>query len=120
MSFREPLRKDGLQNQATADSVSGCYQNGVVTGLHQLGDFNIDLPEQELEWSARTASATPGLSRPLSVENRAVVCVSRNIINFPLERSRRRLSYRVRELGTPYLLLRDVLKHIEDSVDIFL
>ena len=94
-----------------------CYHNGVVTGLHRLGDSSIDLLEQELEWSARTSSATPRPSRPLRVENRAVVCVSLHTIDFPLERSRRGLSYRVIELGTPNLLLRDVLKHIEDSVD---
>ncbi len=54
---------------------------------------------------------------PFIVENGAAVFVPLNIFDFPLERSRRRSTYHVIELGTPYALLRDVLKQIEDSVD---
>ncbi|MBI3356375.1 MAG: HAD-IIB family hydrolase [Nitrospirae bacterium] len=54
---------------------------------------------------------------PFIVENGAAVFVPLNTFGFPLERSRRRSTYHVIELGTPYALLRDVLKQIEDSVD---
>lgn len=54
---------------------------------------------------------------PFIVENGAAVFVPLNTFDFPLERSRRRSTYHVIELGTPYALLRDVLKQIEDSVD---
>lgn len=54
---------------------------------------------------------------PFIVENGGAVFVPLNTFDFPLERSRRRSAYHVIELGTPYALLRDVLKQIEDSVD---
>jgi mannosyl-3-phosphoglycerate phosphatase len=54
---------------------------------------------------------------PFIVENGAAVFVPLNTFDFPLERSRRRSTYHIIELGTPYALLRDVLKQIEDSVD---
>ncbi len=54
---------------------------------------------------------------PFIVENGAAIFVPLDTFDFPLERSRRRSSYHVIELGTPYALLRDVLKQIEESVD---
>ncbi|HSA62474.1 MAG TPA: HAD-IIB family hydrolase [Nitrospiraceae bacterium] len=54
---------------------------------------------------------------PFIVENGGAVFVPLNTFDFPLERSRRRSAYHAIELGTPYALLRDVLKQIEDSVD---
>jgi mannosyl-3-phosphoglycerate phosphatase len=54
---------------------------------------------------------------PFIVENGGAVFIPPGTFDFPLERSRRRASYHVIELGTPYALLRDVLKQIEDSVD---
>lgn len=54
---------------------------------------------------------------PFVVENGAAVFVPSETFDFPLERSRTRLAYHVIELGTPYALLRDVLKQIEESVD---
>jgi mannosyl-3-phosphoglycerate phosphatase len=54
---------------------------------------------------------------PFIVENGAGIFVPLDTFDFPLERSRRRGAYHVIELGTPYALLRDVLKQIEESVD---
>jgi mannosyl-3-phosphoglycerate phosphatase len=53
---------------------------------------------------------------PFIVENGAAIFVPLNTFDFPLERSRRRASYQVVELGTPYALLRDVLRQIEEAV----
>lgn len=54
---------------------------------------------------------------PFIVENGAAVFVPLDTFEFPLQRSRKRSSYHVIELGTPYALLRDVLKQIEEAVD---
>jgi mannosyl-3-phosphoglycerate phosphatase len=54
---------------------------------------------------------------PFIVENGAAVFVPQHTFGFPLERSRRRSPYDVIELGTPYAMLRDVLKQIEDAVN---
>lgn len=53
---------------------------------------------------------------PFIVENGGAVFVPSGLFAFPLERARRRSAYQVIELGTPYAMLRDVLKQIEDSV----
>jgi mannosyl-3-phosphoglycerate phosphatase len=53
---------------------------------------------------------------PFIVENGAAVYVPLETFDFPPERSRRRSSYHVIELGTPYALLRDVLRQIEEAV----
>lgn len=53
---------------------------------------------------------------PFIVENGAAVYVPFETFGFTPERSRRRSSYHVIELGTPYALLRDVLRQIEDAV----
>jgi mannosyl-3-phosphoglycerate phosphatase len=53
---------------------------------------------------------------PFIVENGAAVYVPFEIFDFTPERSRRRSSYHVIELGTPYALLRDVLRQVEDAV----
>ncbi len=53
---------------------------------------------------------------PFIVENGAAIYIPFDLFDFPVERSRRRASYQVIELGTPYALLRDVLKQIEDAV----
>lgn len=53
---------------------------------------------------------------PFIVENGAAVYVPLETFAFQPERSRRRSSYHVIELGTPYALLRDVLRQIEDTV----
>ncbi|MBX3331243.1 MAG: HAD-IIB family hydrolase [Nitrospira sp.] len=53
---------------------------------------------------------------PFIVENGAAVYVPLETFDFPPERSRRRSSYHIIELGTPYALLRDVLRQIEDAV----
>jgi mannosyl-3-phosphoglycerate phosphatase len=53
---------------------------------------------------------------PFIVENGAAVYVPVETFDFLPERSRRRSSYHVIELGTPYALLRDVLRQIEDAV----
>lgn len=53
---------------------------------------------------------------PFIVENGAAVYVPLETFDFTPERSRRRASYHVIELGTPYALLRDVLRQIEDAV----
>jgi mannosyl-3-phosphoglycerate phosphatase len=53
---------------------------------------------------------------PFIVENGAAIFVPSDTFAFPLERSRRRASYHVIELGTPYALLRDVLRQIEEAV----
>ena len=53
---------------------------------------------------------------PFIVENGAAVFVPLNTFDFPLERSRRRSGYQIIELGTPYALLRDVLRQIEEAV----
>lgn len=53
---------------------------------------------------------------PFVVENGAAVFVPLDTFDFPMERSRRRSAYHVIELGTPYALLRDVLKQIEEAV----
>lgn len=53
---------------------------------------------------------------PFIVENGAAVYVPFETFGFTPERSRRRTSYHVIELGTPYALLRDVLRQIETAV----
>jgi mannosyl-3-phosphoglycerate phosphatase len=53
---------------------------------------------------------------PFIVENGAAVYIPADTFSFPVERSRRRSSYQVIELGTPYAMLRDVLKQIEETV----
>jgi mannosyl-3-phosphoglycerate phosphatase len=53
---------------------------------------------------------------PFIVENGAAVYVPLDTFGFQPERSRRRASYHVIELGTPYALLRDVLRQIEEAV----
>lgn len=53
---------------------------------------------------------------PFIVENGGAVFVPNDTFGFPLERARRRASYQVIEFGTPYAMLRDVLKQIEESV----
>lgn len=53
---------------------------------------------------------------PFIVENGGAVFVPSSTFNFPLERARRRAAYQVIELGTPYAMLRDVLKQIEETV----
>ena len=58
-----------------------------------------------------------GHEDPFIVENGAAVFVPFDTFDFPLERSRRRSSYQVIELGTPYAMLRDVLKQIEEAVN---
>ena len=57
-----------------------------------------------------------GHQAPFIVENGAAVYVPLETFAFSPERSRRRLSYHVIELGTPYALLRDVLRQIEEAV----
>ena len=54
---------------------------------------------------------------PFIVENGGAVFIPTGIFEFPLERGRRRSAYQVIEFGTPYAMLRDVLKQIEDAVD---
>jgi mannosyl-3-phosphoglycerate phosphatase len=54
---------------------------------------------------------------PFIVENGGAVFVPNGTFDFPLERVRRRATYHVIEFGTPYAMLRDVLKQIECSVD---
>jgi len=54
---------------------------------------------------------------PFIVESGAAVFVPLGTFDFPVERSRRRSPYQVIELGTPYAMLRDVLKQIEDTVN---
>lgn len=53
---------------------------------------------------------------PFIVENGAAVYVPLETFDFTPERSRRRFSYHIIELGTPYALLRDVLRQIEEAV----
>lgn len=53
---------------------------------------------------------------PFIVENGGAVFVPSGTFNFPLERARRRAVYQVIEFGTPYAMLRDVLKQIEETV----
>ena len=53
---------------------------------------------------------------PFIVENGGAVFVPIGTFAFPLERARRRAAYQVIELGTPYAMLRDVLKQIEETV----
>lgn len=53
---------------------------------------------------------------PFIIENGAAVYIPQDVFDFPVERSRRRACYHVIELGTPYALLRDVLKQIEETV----
>ncbi len=57
-----------------------------------------------------------GHQHPFIVENGAAVYVPLETFGFRPERSRRRDSYHVIELGTPYALLRDVLRQIEEAV----
>lgn len=57
-----------------------------------------------------------GHQAPFIVENGAAVYVPLETFGFAPERSRRRSSYHVIELGTPYALLRDVLRQIEEAV----
>jgi mannosyl-3-phosphoglycerate phosphatase len=54
---------------------------------------------------------------PFIVEHGAAAFVPRNTFDFALPRSRRRSSYDVVELGTPYAMLRDVLKQVEEAVN---
>ncbi len=54
---------------------------------------------------------------PFIVEHGAAAFVPRNTFDFALPRSRRRASYDVVELGTPYAMLRDVLKQVEEAVN---
>ena len=54
---------------------------------------------------------------PFIIENGAAIYIPFELFDFPVERSRRRASYQVIELGIPYALLRDVLKQIEDAVE---
>ncbi len=54
---------------------------------------------------------------PFIVENGAAIFVPSETFGFPLERSRRRSPYQVIELGTPYAMLRDVLKQVEETVN---
>lgn len=53
---------------------------------------------------------------PFIVENGGAVFVPSDTFDFPLERARRRAAYHVIEFGTPYAMLRDVLKQIEEIV----
>jgi mannosyl-3-phosphoglycerate phosphatase len=53
---------------------------------------------------------------PFIVESGAAVFVPLGTFDFPLERSRWRSPYQVIELGTPYAMLRDVLRQVEDAV----
>jgi mannosyl-3-phosphoglycerate phosphatase len=53
---------------------------------------------------------------PFIVEDGAAVFVPLGTFDFPLERSRQRSSYQVIELGTPYAMLREVLRQIEEAV----
>ncbi len=53
---------------------------------------------------------------PFIVENGAAAYVPFETFDFTPERSRRRFSYHIIELGTPYALLRDVLRQIEEAV----
>jgi mannosyl-3-phosphoglycerate phosphatase len=53
---------------------------------------------------------------PFIVEDGAAVFVPSDTFDFPLERSRQRASYQVIELGTPYAMLREVLRQIEEAV----
>ena len=53
---------------------------------------------------------------PFIVENGGAVFVPLGTFGFPLERARRRATYHVIEFGTPYAMLRDVLKQIEEAV----
>jgi len=53
---------------------------------------------------------------PFIVENGGAIFVPFDTFGFPLERARRRAGYHVIELGTPYAMLRDVLKQIEEAV----
>lgn len=53
---------------------------------------------------------------PFIVENGGAVFVPNGTFEFPLERARRRAAYQVIEFGTPYAMLRDVLKQIEETV----
>jgi mannosyl-3-phosphoglycerate phosphatase len=53
---------------------------------------------------------------PFIVEEGAAVFVPLGTFAFSLDRSRLRSSYQVIELGTPYAMLRDVLRQIEEAV----
>jgi len=55
-------------------------------------------------------------SDPFIVENGAAVFVALNTFDFPLERSRTKSSYHAIELGTPYAMLRDVLRQVEEAI----
>lgn len=54
---------------------------------------------------------------PFIVEHGAAAFVPRGTFDFGLPRSRHRSSYDVVELGTPYAMLRDVLKQVEEAVN---
>ena len=54
---------------------------------------------------------------PFIVENGGAVFVPPGTFDFPLDRARRRSTYHAIEFGTPYAMLRDVLKQIEEAVD---
>ena len=53
---------------------------------------------------------------PFIVENGGAVFVPLGTFDFPLDRARQRSTYQVIEFGTPYAMLRDVLKQIEEAV----
>lgn len=53
---------------------------------------------------------------PFIVENGGAVFVPIGTFDFSPDRARRRSTYHVIEFGTPYALLRDVLKQIEEAV----
>lgn len=53
---------------------------------------------------------------PFIVENGGAVFIPDGTFTFQMKRARRRAAYQVIEFGTPYAMLRDVLKQIEDTV----
>ena len=53
---------------------------------------------------------------PFIVENGGAIVVPLGTFDFPLDRARRRGNYQMVEFGTPYAMLRDVLKQIEEAV----
>ncbi|HSN03533.1 MAG TPA: HAD-IIB family hydrolase [Nitrospira sp.] len=53
---------------------------------------------------------------PFIVENGGAIVVPLGTFDFPLDRARRRGDYQMIEFGTPYAMLRDVLKQIEEAV----
>lgn len=53
---------------------------------------------------------------PFIIENGGAIVVPLGTFDFPLARTRRRGDYQMIEFGTPYAMLRDVLKQIEEAV----